>query len=170
MLTVYLSQLPKTRIFKIPDGEAGTRVTLQVMRALTRQGKRHPAVRGAALELVANLPPKTWAGQVRALHAFVRDAVRYVKDTRGMELVQTPERTLEVMQGDCDDKSVLLASLLESIGHPTRFMAAGFGPRGFSHVWVETMLGDKWVAAETTEDVPLGWRPKKTARELPIHN
>ena len=69
-------------------------------------------------------------------------------------------QTMEFGQGDCDDQSVLVASLLESIGHPTRFIAIGFGPANYQHVFAETKVGNKWLPVETTEDWPLGFIPE----------
>lgn len=42
--------------------------------------------------------------------------IRYINDPSAREYVQLPDETLTLLAGDCDDKSVLLASLLESIG------------------------------------------------------
>lgn len=100
------------------------------------------------------------------LHAFVRDAIRYVRDIRGVETLHTPERVLKQRAGDCDDKAMLLVALLESIGHTARFRAVGFLPGVFSHVLVDVMLGGEWVAAETTEPVELGWSPKAARYEM----
>ncbi len=64
---------------------------------------------------------------------------------------------MEYRKGDCDDQAVLIASLLESIGHPTRFIAiktSTFGP--YVHVYVETRIGNKWFPVETTENWPMG--------------
>jgi len=100
----------------------------------------------------------------------VRDNVRYVRDVRGVETVHTPVKILEQGQGDCDDKSLILATLLETIGHPTRFVAVGPAPGIYSHVFVETKLGNKWIPLETTENVKPGWRPKNTVSQMVIYN
>lgn len=124
-------------------------------------------IRQLALRIVAHLKPKDYLGEVHALHRYVRDAIRYVKDIRGVETVQTPERTLANGQGDCDDKSTLLASLLQSIGHPARFEAVGFQPGQWSHVLVSALVGGRWLPLETT--VPgagPGWYPPRVAERL----
>lgn len=110
-------------------------------------------VRELALSLIRDLPGhKNWVGQIKRLHSFVQNRVQYVRDVRGVETIQTPLVTIEIRQGDCDDQSVLLAALLESIGHRTRFVAMKqnfFGP--FVHVFTETKIGPKWYPLETTE-------------------
>lgn len=127
-------------------------------------------MRETALDLTNGQRQKDWSAEVRALHSFVRDRIRYIRDIRGVETLHTPEKILDQEQGDCDDKSVLLASLLESIGHPTRFVAIGFKPGTFSHVFVETKIGDKWIALETTEPVEMGWRPARIVNSMIINN
>lgn len=140
------------------------------MRKLTesRGGRTSMAVRQLALSLIAGLPPKDLAGEVRALHAFVRDRIRYVRDVAGVETVQTPERTLQNAAGDCDDKSTLLAALLESIGFRTRFEAVGFVPGRWSHVLVQALVHGRWVPLETTLDVQPGWRPPRVVESLTV--
>ena len=145
-----------SRIANIPDGVAGVRATLELMAKLARAGKKQLPVRLAALQITQRLPQRGYSEEVAALHAFVRDRIRYVQDVRGVETLQDPVRTLQLRAGDCDDKSVLLAALLESIGHPARFVAVGFRPGEWSHVYVETRAGLRgrrgrsiWLPLET---------------------
>lgn len=144
---------------QLPDAAQGTRTTLQIMSALVNQFKTHPRIRGLALSLTEQLAPKDFAGEVNAIFEYVRDQIRYIHDVRGAETVQTPTVTLDAGQGDCDDKSTLLAALLESIGQPTRFKAIGQAAGEFQHVYVQTPIGGKWVSLDATHDVPAGWQP-----------
>lgn len=153
----------KARLAGLPTGRAGTIETLKHMRDYIRAAIRSPAqtVREKALQIYtqAGVPPRAYFKELGALHAFVRDKIRYVRDPVGVELVQTPETTLYTGQGDCDDKSTLLAGLLEATGHKARLTAVGFGGNGFSHVLVESKVGDRWIPAETIIQKPLGWFP-----------
>lgn len=158
---MYTDLTRPTFLGTLPDGAAGTRATLQLMSTLVRRFKTDPAIRQQALDLIGNLPSKRWALEVDALFRFVRDRIRYTRDTNGVETIQWPTVTLSVGQGDCDDKSTLLASLLESIGHPTRFVAIGPEPAKYSHVFVQTQLGSKWVSLDATMNVPMGWTPPR---------
>lgn len=145
------------QLMGIANGREGTRQTLMIMSDITKAFKKSPAIRELALQLTRNLPQKKWMAEVQAIHAFVRDRVRYVKDIRGVETIQTPVQTLLLGCGDCDDKSTLAASLLEAIGHPTRFKAVGTSPDGgFSHVFTETKIGGRWYSVECTEPVNVG--------------
>lgn len=150
----------------IAEGSRGIYQTLRIMNRLVRDGKRTMRVREKAMQLVQACGPgnaRDYKCQVKALHQFVRDNIRYVMDITDTETIATPDKTLELGAGDCDDKSVLLAALLESIGHPTAFIAIGFEPGVFSHVYVESKIGTVWVPLETTEAVPVGWSPDAVA-------
>lgn len=155
----------------LPAGNAGIAATLKAMVKLAREFKKDAGVRELATRLVRDLPQYDTLGEVRALHAFVRDAIRYTNDIRGVETVQTPRTTLETGVGDCDDKSLLLASLLESIGRPARFVAIDVGAGKLSHVLVETRVGrsGKWLPLETIKPVPAGWWPPGVTKKMTAH-
>lgn len=159
----------------LPAGNAGVRATLNLMRELVRHYKKDLNIRNLAAQIVSPLQQKNFVGEVKRLHGFVRDNVRYVRDIHGVETIQTPPKTLEFGYGDCDDKATLLAALLESIGHPTRFVAIGMQPGKLSHVYVETLIGpnrspDSWIGLETTEPVPAGWKPRNVAARMMVYN
>jgi hypothetical protein len=80
------------------------------------------AVRATAVRIVApyaNRYPWNWH-QAAAIFEFVKAEVSYVPDPRGIDYVASPTETLEVGGGDCDDHAVLLSSLYEAVGIPTR--------------------------------------------------
>lgn len=162
---------PATAQFReLSTGARGVLETLKLMRALSRQYKKSLKVRSLALSLIRDLNQKDYAGELRRIHNYVRDHIRYVRDIHGVETIQTPDKTIEFGQGDCDDKSMLTAALLESIGHPTRFVAMGFKGGAHCHVYVESKIKDKWVGVETTEPVGLGWTPPKQTSRMVIYN
>ena len=149
----------ESQLSYLPEGAAGIRATLKMMVRLVKAGRTAPPIREAAAN-ISEGTSATYTGEVNALFEFVRDDIRYLGDVNGIETLQTPEYTLGNRFGDCDDKSVLLATLLESIGHPCRFVAVGYtSPGVFEHVWTETLIGREWIACETTQAVPLGWSP-----------
>lgn len=154
----------------IPDGKAGIVATLKIMRALVKKSKTSLPVRSLALDIVAHLPPKAYGQEAASVHDWVRDNIRFVRDVTDVETLHDAERVLEFGQGDCDDKSILYCSLMESIGHPTRFCAVGFAPDDYEHVYSETRIGQRWVPSDTTEMRPFGWRPPGTLSSLIIHN
>lgn len=52
----------------------------------------------------------------KALYVFVRNRITYINDPARREYVQLPQKTLLQEAGDCEDKSLALAAMLESIG------------------------------------------------------
>lgn len=158
------------QLSSIPSGAAGVRHTLQLMRALVQRGKVSWPVRQRAQILIANLPQQDYVGEARALHAWVRDHIRYTRDIRGVETLHTADKVLEIGQGDCDDKSVLLASMLASIGFKTRFKAVGFRPGHYVHVYPEALIGNRWVALETTKPWPIGQEPPAIRSVMLMYN
>lgn len=149
------------------------------MRNLVRVGRKSPRVRQVAVLLTQGLPQKDLEAEIQALYQFVRDRIRYVRDIRGVETLHTADRILENKQGDCDDKSILLASLLESLGFVTRLTAVGFSrPKklfgqpvatGYSHVLPEVLVKGAWIPLETTEPVQAGWSPARVRSRLTVN-
>jgi transglutaminase-like putative cysteine protease len=143
----------------IPNGPAGIRTTLHLMANLASRAKTTPQVRELALSIVGLVPGKNFRGEIDRIYTWVRDSIRYTRDVRGVETIQTPAKTIEYMQGDCDDQVTLLAALLESIGIEARFKAVGFTPGHFQHVYLEARDNGEWIALDPTEQVAPGWAP-----------
>ena len=159
----------------IPSGLAGVRETLKVMHRAVKAAEGSDFIRNVARELVANERPKSKLDEIGALFEYIQNAVRYLADPVGIEQVDTARQVLLRGAGDCDDKSVALASLLQSIGHRTRFTAMGFKAGSLSHVVVDVLLGSDWTTdpilmLDATEDRPMGWRPPGAVRLLIIYN
>lgn len=152
---------------QIPAGREGVKATLKIMVMVARKSKAALPVRTLAQQLVQSCPENDRHCEAATLHAFVRDSIRYVGDIHDMETIQYPEQTLQLRSGDCDDKALLLASLLLSIGFPSRFCAVKVnGSNAYSHVLAQTLIpGEGWISAEVIpidgrqEKAPLGWFP-----------
>lgn len=153
----------------IPDGPNGTRETLNIMRRLVRLARTDPTIRALAEDIIQNVPPKEGAQEIDALRVWIRQNIRYTNDTNGVEMLQTPQALLRSGNGDCDDQATLLATLAEAIGYPARFAAVGFSPDEFEHVFTEVRLGTRWIPAETTESVDLGWYPPGVVSRITVH-
>jgi hypothetical protein len=154
---MYLSSPLQSRRLNIADGLPGILETVRVMRSMVDTYKASLPIRGLALSLVEFLPGKDQRGEIEVLFTFVRDKIRYVKDINGIETVSTPDQTLNYGQGDCDDKSVLLACLLESIGYPTVFKITGYSGHEYQHVYVAALLDNELIHMDATENYPMGW-------------
>ena len=131
------------------------------MRRLAKDGSTNIAVRQRAVQLTRFLPQKDFSAEIAALFDFVQNRIRYVRDVQGVETLHTAERVLINGAGDCDDKSVLLAALLLSIGYPARFVAVGFkNPNACEHVFVQTRApGGPWFSLDATMPNRMGWAP-----------
>lgn len=152
---------------KLLDGEAGVRQTLKLMGRLVREYRANPTIYGLARSLIQKVPQKSWRGEIDAMFYFVRDGIRYVRDPVGAEAVQLPTITLDIKSGDCDDKVTLLSSLLESAGHPTRFCAVKVdGGERYSHVFLQTKIGKKWLSLEPTEPWPSGQQSPRISGKM----
>jgi transglutaminase-like putative cysteine protease len=142
------------------------------MSRLVKDWKKSLPLRTLTLSVIADTPGhKNFLAQVQRVRDYVRGNIAFVKDINGVETIHTPEMTIRNRAGDCDDQSVLVASMLESIGHPTRFVAIKmnrFGP--FVHVFTETRVGNRWLPVETTENWPVGMQPPKMAARMIVHN
>jgi Transglutaminase-like superfamily len=169
----------QVRRYGIASGLGGVKQTLRLMVDVASTFKTDLHVRTLAVCLTGGrvvtlsngaqvryplCRPKDYVSELKCLHGFVRDHVRYVRDVEGVETLQTPIQTLNVLAGDCDDKAMLLCALAGSIGFQTRFAAVGVRGEPFSHVMAQALLEDRgeYVNAETIltdPPVELGWEP-----------
>lgn len=164
------SRAPVAKLMGLPSGPAAIVKTLKIMADLARAAERSPTqyARAKANEIyrAAGIRPRQYTQEARALQSWVQNNIRYVRDPVNVELVQSPEVTLKLLTGDCDDQATLLAAMLTATGHPSQFVAVGMNGAPFSHVLVETKIADKWVPAETILKKPLGWYPANVTSRL----
>jgi len=167
---LFLAEIPREiENVSLPAGAGGTRATLRIMSRLVKETRADPTIRNTAKNLVMTCAPGDYRAEVETCFHFVRDHIRYLQDTNGVERVSNPVVVLADQAGDCDDKACCLSALLESIGHPCRFVAVGYTlPGEYEHVYVETRIGSSWVACETTLNVELGWAPVPPNVDEPV--
>lgn len=152
------------RILTLSGGLRGIRQTLDAMRRMVRHYRIDPALRQAATSIVFLTPERDELSEVEALFTWVQQNVRYVRDVLEVETLMTPDKTLASRLGDCDDQSTLLATLLESVGYPTRFVAAGYtDPANVDHVYLQAFVRGDWIDMDPTEPQPMGWAPPHPA-------
>lgn len=149
-----------TTLRSYSPGMRGVRQTLGVMRRLVNDGKIDPLIRSTATSIIYLAPEKDDGTEASKLLDFVQRHIRYVKDIHDIETLSTAPKTLAGRVGDCDDQTVLLAALLESVGYPTRFVVASYGESTDpEHVYLQTLVDDEWLDADPTENFPLGVAP-----------
>jgi hypothetical protein len=117
------------------------------MKRVARQRSSHPLVRQLALNILRShkIASQNHADEALAIGRYVKEKVRYVKDIDSIEQLHDPLTMIDQIQrgvamGDCDDMSLLIATLLLSIGIKPYFRIvryrAGKGP--FQHIYVVT--------------------------------
>lgn len=149
-------------LHRYASGMRGVRQTLAVMRHLVNEGRTDPRIRQAATTAIFLQPERMDFNEASRLLEFVQTSIRYTRDVLDVETVSTAEKTLAGRLGDCDDQTVLLAALLESVGYATRFVVAGYDestPGAVEHVYLQTCIDGQWLDADPTERGPLGWAP-----------
>ena len=72
-----------------------------------------------------------------SLIKYIKDNYKYVSDPSGFDYFATPDESIQLMAGDCDDYSILMASTLKSIGVDVRIIWAP------NHVYPEMYCGNK---------------------------
>lgn len=70
----------------------------------------------------------------KAIFYFVRNNLNYINDPINRDYLADPISTLQSQAGDCDDFSILLSNLLQSIGIKTRFVFIT------GHVYIQAQL------------------------------
>ena len=138
MFGVTFLSAPET-LFTIPDGDAGTFATLQMMEAIVQRSYHTPLVQAWAAEIVQGADDP-----VAAVRAYLESVLDFTFDDPTREELYTPERMQEMINTtgalsvDCDDIAIVSAALAGSLGLPVRFVAIGVDKGGpYTHVFTE---------------------------------
>lgn len=89
--------------------------------------------------------------RAEAIFDFVVSYCQYVQDPVGIEMLRTPIVSLQLIEVgdspalDCDDATILIGSLLESIGIPFALRAVSFNNDEFSHVYGLCRVRNTWT-------------------------
>lgn len=148
------------------DGTPGTNQTLDWMAALVRRDARDLQLRQFALSLVGDCGGHDFFCEIESLYNFVRDRITYRRDPVQVESVQDAKRTLFVFKtGDCDDLVVVLATLLATLGHRSRFVVLGRTREKYTHVYLEVLTSRGWLPLDPTpEQATAGWEARGAIR------
>ena len=134
--------------FEVPTGNAGVGRTLSLMRSLALGGQGAQSMQIIQLSRVIlrkmNVPAADSTAEAYALCDWTRENIRFTGEHNDaiQESVQSPEVTLKLRTGDCDDFAILLSALLSAVGIDNRFQIVK--PEGmeqdpdapWSHVYV----------------------------------
>lgn len=135
-------------------------------------------VRKWAERIIERVEPRDQFGEVDAIFRFVQSKMRYAKDPRGVEFVQSPVTLLRQIEvgdtpsGDCDDMTTLGLSLLRSIGYPGIIRITGYAhnpPGVYSHVYGLVNVKGEWIPFDAVRrDQNLGWEAPRRVRRIDI--
>jgi len=122
------------------------------MQTLVADALLCPTIRALSVQIlrVYGLPTCCSFGNAEAIYEWIQSHVGYLPDPIGLELVQSPEITIQQQAGDCDDLSVLFAALAMSVGLPVRLVVVGPSPEALEHVYPEVYVDGEWVGADLT--------------------
>jgi transglutaminase-like putative cysteine protease len=124
-----------------------------------------PEMRKLALQITSHCPERDGECEAKAVYDWVKDNVRYTGDVgaikqpdgsiEGIDLYQSARRTVEFSGGDCDDQSILVATLLAHNGLTPRLrVMKESSNEDFSHIFPLSGLPKnnptRWVALDTT--------------------
>jgi peptidoglycan hydrolase-like protein with peptidoglycan-binding domain len=103
----------------------------------------------------------------RAVHAYVKDRVRFVREPG--EVFAGASYTLGAEGGDCDDHARLVFAVVRAGGVPARLAFLGRrGASGPSHVCAQAFVSGAWRWLETTVDAEYDEHPYAAAMRLGI--
>ena len=152
--------------------ERVTRVHEQML-----QGTRDPVVYKLAREVLAKkgtdgqwlTPEKDPLAEITAMFFEVKKRVRYTWDPLDYDAFQTPAKTLNIRNGDCDDMWSLLGAMLRSIGYKVRSrIVRTSGNATWNHIYglVQLPGTQQWMPLDLTVNQPPGWEvPKQYVQE-----
>lgn len=157
------------RIYAIPTwARTHNRGRVAFIRELAKDYGMEPQMRWYTASTLrkAGVAPRDYPEMARCILKHVQQNVYYTQEAG--EQIQSPWRTLEQRNGDCDDQALLVASMCESVGLPWVLALSGVDSKGQTARWID---GKRWRHANYTHIYPIiGWpagRPHRWAAAEP---
>ncbi len=190
----------RSRYQWLRHGRDGTEQTLLEMARLVRHDlgldggafDEGLSLHAQKILMAARVPGHDDRRAIEAIFYYVRNKIIYRRDAAGgQDDIADAREPIRLGYGDCDDLTVLLATLLGLAGYTSRFVVARFDgekkartrpgvrtlPRaplaasdeatGFQHVYLEVEQpdGSGWLPLDPTNDKALpGWEPRSVER------
>lgn len=123
---------------------------LSYLRSVVEKWRAAPLIRNLAVDIIRSTDTrqKDKKAQALAIAQHVQNAIYYVHELP--ERFQTPAETLRLQAGDCDDTTVLVCALLESIGIPSALVCMNFDA-DWKHIFpCAVMLTGAFLPLDTT--------------------
>ncbi len=136
----------KNKSYTMGDGEKGSLDTVSLMKKIAREESQKIYVRDFALAILNLYQTQSHnhLDEAIAIATYIQKKVRYVKDIDNVEMLTQPSIFIKALiegkkvYGDCDDISLLLATLLLSIGIKPMFKIVRWreDEGNFNHIYV----------------------------------
>ena len=147
---------------------------VKYIQQMIKKGRNDPRIRALTVKIVSKKcgnkfchDEKDHVSEIKAVFDWIRKNVRYVRDNYDRDTFQHPVRTLEFVGGDCDDYSITLASMLQSIGYPVKLrVIQTTNSSDWNHIYIRVGLPPgnptHWMDLDGSENRPAGWAPPKS--------
>jgi hypothetical protein len=163
-----LSDLGPMKQFWLPGGDAGVQKTVGMMEQITAgpKGVGSSLVKSAAMDAVRGTVRDVT--EIQGIFQWVKQHIEFRDEAE--ETLQSPEATLRLGAGDCDDHAMLAAALAGSLGYNWGFKTVAVtrdSPEHYSHVYavVQDKRSGQWVPMDTTvKNSYAGWEPDDITR------
>lgn len=138
--------------YQLRDGGVNSVVdTLLIMSKYALAGRDNLRIILLTRKLMIGVDENNQYEEARRIFDFVKNEIRYIADPLGHEMIISPDKLLQIKQGDCDDKATITAAMLLSVGIPARFVAIHRpSKKSFSHVYCEANIFGKWLPMDAT--------------------
>lgn len=144
------------KLTRIPhlEGDPGVEQTIRQMRRLIEHGKKDPEIHELAAKTVRRVAPYDGSSAIataeaRAIFDAALRNIRFTRDIYGNETLHAARDIVRLGIADCDDFTVLICSMLLSVGAPCRIITIATDPTGeFCHVYPEVEINGRWVAMD----------------------
>lgn len=179
---------------EIGSGDSAIHKTVEWMKKLIDRDVNFPVVKDFAKQLTQG----AWTDleKISAVFEWIKNNVRYIKDGKlsqiikkqsvmytdkvfnnpeQVELLMSPKMQIEeisrgkVIQNDCDDQSMLFATIMKALRIPVRFKIVSTNSMlTYNHVYSQAW--DKgWISADTIRKQHyLGFEPKDITRQFVV--
>jgi hypothetical protein len=159
--------LHKQEVTKIEDNA-------KAIVGLIRKGSEDPRIRQLTAKVLSRkcsgskgmgewcVPEKDYDAEISAIYNFARRRVRYTRDIDNLDTYQSAARTLQMGIGDCDCYTIVVGSMLRSVGYPVRIRIVQTSKSAsWDHIYL--LVGtpprkpEKWVSMDASLEAHAGW-------------
>lgn len=161
----------ETKSHTIPH--ASIKEVVEMMKTLIAKGKSDPRAIAFARSLMTErrdgightirkeIPGRDFDGIAKRLYSFMQSEIKYHRDPAGMEWLQDWEVSIKERAGDCDDYTILAATLFGALGVSTRIKVVQIG-KSYDHVFLEyfSPKQNKWIPFDAIVPKSVGWESK----------